>query len=404
MKRIRLVFSLILVLGGVSLSARGYCRSSQLCRVGLDYIEAFKVSNSGNMLAEFLKSHSDTLKIRAFLAVATTKFKTAQIIKALERNQHSSDATIKAYASLVLALVRGELTQAKLQKYLNSPILQIRVAAVRIIGRSGRKELLDWLRQVFRSERDDLVKAEIVGVWGGNRYEEAEGEIIGALSSSSWLLRNAAVMALGNMGGSHIRDILREALEREKKDIVRANIKILLSEAGIFVKADEEELNSSNPQLQGSSLVALANLDQRQVLEKTKDILLDNNAPETLRYYAAMALVIFRDKINASLGKAYINSNYLRAEFRKGGIDVEDILAKNLLSEREAVRKRVFRLLLTYSPRLIYFLMGLEDKSPLVVAQVLAVDMDGFVRRRWQEPQALREKIVATINRRCLGK
>lgn len=403
MKRIGLVFSLILVLGGVSLSARGYCRSSQLRRVGLDYIEAFKVSNTGNILAEFLESHSDTLKIRAFLAVATTKFKTAQIIRALERNQHSSDAIIKAYANLVLALVRGELTQAKLQKYLNSPILQIRVAAVRIIGRSNRKELLDWLRQVFRSERNDLVKAEIVEAWNRNRYKEAEEEIIGALSSSSWLLRNAAVMALGNMGGSHI-DILREALERERKDIVRANIKILLSEAGIFVKADEEELNSSNSQLKGSSLVALANLDQRQVLEKTKDILLDNNAPETLRYYAAVALAIFKDKIDASLGKAYINSNYLRAEFRREGIDVEDILAKNLLSEREAVRKRVFRLLLTYSPRLIYFLMGLRDESSLVAAQVLAVDMDRFVRRRWQEPQALREKIVATINRRCLGK
>jgi len=403
MKRIGLVFSLILVLGGVSLSARGYCRSSQLRRVGLDYIEAFKVSNTGNILAEFLESHSDTLKIRAFLAVATTKFKTAQIIRALERNQHSSDAIIKAYANLVLALVRGELTQAKLQKYLNSPILQIRVAAVRIIGRSNRKELLDWLRQVFRSERNDLVKAEIVRAWYRNRYKEAEEEIIGALSSSSWLLRNAAVMALGNMGGSHI-DILREALERERKDIVRANIKILLSEAGIFVKADEEELNSSNSQLKGSSLVALANLDQRQVLEKTKDILLDNNAPETLRYYAAVALAIFRDKINASLDKVYVNSGYLRAEFRKGGIDIEDILAKNLLSEHEAVRKRAFRLLLTYSPRLIYFLMGLEDKSPLVVAQVLAVDMDGFVRRRWQEPQALREKIIATINRRCLGR
>jgi len=403
MKRIGLVFSLILVLGGVSLSARGYCRSSQLRRVGLDYIEAFKVSNTGNILAEFLESHSDTLKIRAFLAVATTKFKTAQIIRALERNQHSSDAIIKAYANLVLALVRGELTQAKLQKYLNSPILQIRVAAVRIIGRSNRKELLDWLRQVFRSERNDLVKAEIVRAWNRNRYKEAEEEIIGALSSSSWLLRNAAVMALGNMGGSHI-DILREALERERKDIVRANIKILLSEAGIFVKADEEELNSSNSQLKGSSLVALANLDQRQVLEKTKDILLDNNAPETLRYYAAVALAIFKDKIDASLGKAYINSNYLRAEFRREGIDVEDILAKNLLSEREAVRKRVFRLLLTYSPRLIYFLMGLRDESSLVAAQVLAVDMDRFVRRRWQEPQALREKIVATINRRCLGK
>jgi len=403
MKRIGLVFSLILVLGGVSLSARGYCRSFQLRRVGLDYIEAFKVSNTGNILAEFLESHSDTLKIRAFLAVATTKFKTAQIIRALERNQHSSDAIIKAYANLVLALVRGELTQAKLQKYLNSPILQIRVAAVRIIGRSNRKELLDWLRQVFRSERNDLVKAEIVRAWNRNRYKEAEEEIIGALSSSSWLLRNAAVMALGNMGGSHI-DILREALERERKDIVRANIKILLSEAGIFVKADEEELNSSNSQLKGSSLVALANLDQRQVLEKTKDILLDNNAPETLRYYAAVALAIFKDKIDASLGKAYINSNYLRAEFRREGIDVEDILAKNLLSEREAVRKRVFRLLLTYSPRLIYFLMGLRDESSLVAAQVLAVDMDRFVRRRWQEPQALREKIVATINRRCLGK
>ena len=403
MKRIGLVFSLILVLGGVSLSARGYCRSSQLRRVGLDYIEAFKVSNTGNILAEFLESHSDTLKIRAFLAVATTKFKTAQIIRALERNQHSSDAIIKAYANLVLALVRGELTQAKLQKYLNSPILQIRVAAVRIIGRSNRKEFLDWLRQVFRSERNDLVKAEIVRAWNRNRYKEAEEEIIGALSSSSWLLRNAAVMALGNMGGSHI-DILREALERERKDIVRANIKILLSEAGIFVKADEEELNSSNSQLKGSSLVALANLDQRQVLEKTKDILLDNNAPETLRYYAAVALAIFKDKIDASLGKAYINSNYLRAEFRREGIDVEDILAKNLLSEREAVRKRVFRLLLTYSPRLIYFLMGLRDESSLVAAQVLAVDMDRFVRRRWQEPQALREKIVATINRRCLGK
>jgi len=403
MKRIGLVFSLILVLGGVSLSARGYCRSSQLRRVGLDYIEAFKVSNTGNILAEFLESHSDTLKIRAFLAVATTKFKTAQIIRALERNQHSSDAIIKAYANLVLALVRGELTQAKLQKYLNSPILQIRVAAVRIIGRSNRKEFLDWLRQVFRSERNDLVKAEIVEAWNRNRYKEAEEEMIGALSSSSWLLRNAAVMALGNMGGSHI-DILREALERERKDIVRANIKILLSEAGIFVKADEEELNSSNSQLKGSSLVALANLDQRQVLEKTKDILLDNNAPETLRYYAAVALAIFKDKIDASLGKAYINSNYLRAEFRREGIDVEDILAKNLLSEREAVRKRVFRLLLTYSPRLIYFLMGLRDESSLVAAQVLAVDMDRFVRRRWQEPQALREKIVATINRRCLGK
>jgi len=335
--------------------------------------------------------------------VATTKFKTAQIIRALERNQHSSDAIIKAYANLVLALVRGELTQAKLQKYLNSPILQIRVAAVRIIGRSNRKEFLDWLRQVFRSERNDLVKAEIVEAWNRNRYKEAEEEMIGALSSSSWLLRNAAVMALGNMGGSHI-DILREALERERKDIVRANIKILLSEAGIFVKADEEELNSSNSQLKGSSLVALANLDQRQVLEKTKDILLDNNAPETLRYYAAVALAIFKDKIDASLGKAYINSNYLRAEFRREGIDVEDILAKNLLSEREAVRKRVFRLLLTYSPRLIYFLMGLRDESSLVAAQVLAVDMDRFVRRRWQEPQALREKIVATINRRCLGK
>jgi len=403
MKRIGLVFSLILVLGGVSLSARGYCRSSQLRRVGLDYIEAFKVSNTGNILAEFLESHSDTLKIRAFLAVATTKFKTAQIIRALERNQHSSDAIIKAYANLVLALVRGELTQAKLQKYLNSPILQIRVAAVRIIGRSNRKEFLDWLRQVFRSERNDLVKAEIVEAWNRNRYKEAEEEMIGALSSSSWLLRNAAVMALGNMGGSHI-DILREALERERKDIVRANIKILLSEAGIFVKADEEELNSSNSQLQGSSLVALANLDQRQVLERTKDILLDNNAPETLRYYAAVALAIFRDKISASLDRVYVNSGYLRAEFRKRGIDVEDILAENLLSEHEAVRKRAFRLLLTYSPRLIYFLMGLGDKSPLVVAQVLAVDMDGFVRRRWQEPQALREKIIATINRRCLGR
>jgi HEAT repeat protein len=176
-------------------------------------------------LVKALHEHTDP-QVRQYAAYLLGQTKNPRAIQPLIESLADFDKSVREQATLALSTI-GKSAIEPLAEAMNEPKWETRYRAAEALGRIADEKAVQPLVRGLKDSRDHVRYMAAKGLHSIGNSGAAEPLII-LLKDENIYVRLMAVHALGTLGGKKVRSALKEALESEQDEKVKAAISAAL--------------------------------------------------------------------------------------------------------------------------------------------------------------------------------
>ena len=176
-------------------------------------------------LVKALHEHTDP-QVRQYAAYLLGQTKNPRAIQPLIESLADFDKSVREQATLALSTI-GKSAIEPLAEAMNEPKWETRYRAAEALGRIADEKAVQPLVRGLKDSRDHVRYMAAKGLHSIGNSGAAEPLII-LLKDENIYVRLMAVHALGTPGGKKVRSALKEALESEQDEKVKAAISAAL--------------------------------------------------------------------------------------------------------------------------------------------------------------------------------
>jgi len=184
------------------------------------------------LLTQLRKSKELRVRVEAARALAA-KGSRDEVLPVLKKALEERDVAIRVIAMEGIAALGDRVVAAELRPLATNhrEDRRISTAALRVLGGTGDLANLEVLRKALSLDYLHL-RVAAVSAMGELRRREAVGDLAGALQDGNGEVRQAAAVALGQVGGPEAVPPLQAAVDRETEPDVRSRIIEALGRTG----------------------------------------------------------------------------------------------------------------------------------------------------------------------------
>ena len=175
-------------------------------------------------LSELIKALHDSTdpKVRQYAAYLLGKTKNPRAIQPLIEALADFDKSVREQAMLALTVL-GKAAIEPLSEAMKEPKWEVRYRAAEALGKMADEKAVQPLIQALKDNRDHVRYMAVKGLHE-IRDSEAVDPLIILLKDENVHVRRMVVHALGALGGKKVTKALKEAMETETDEKVKAAI------------------------------------------------------------------------------------------------------------------------------------------------------------------------------------
>lgn len=185
-----------------------------------------KTSEAGRILAQFIEDPEPRVRVAVIQALASTP-EDASIAQKLER-RYDRDKTYGVRSAIIWTLVKWRKEKARrwIERGLREPSFNDQIArtAIRALGElKDRARVKKQLRDLAGEDHRLSIRTAAIQALGSHAGDDPDIQrwLERLLYHEYYSIRSAALRALGEQKGTHLREILKQFIDREADDRLR---------------------------------------------------------------------------------------------------------------------------------------------------------------------------------------